>query len=333
MSRYTVEQKLKSAAAFLIILILLPYIVSVFANGVDARGEDSGSPFYVQVHVPDTEEADGIAEVEWTEYLAGILAEEMPEDYGEEAMKAQAVLIRTQIYRELAGSEDKILTSGYADREEFRTRWGAEEFEKIYGKYIKAVEETDDTVLMYEDGYAWTPFHQSSNGKTRSAAEVMGTDSYPYVAVRECPLDKEAEDEIQVFTFTYDEIQTMCRDFLVAAPDGEQAEKGYSFEDFEITECDSAGYVSKMRIGDTVCTGDQFRDALSLPSGAFSFAEEGEEGDKSLKVTTTGKGHGMGMSLWTAGKMAEEGNTYEEILAFFFEGTELRKDMQETELF
>ena len=31
--------------------------------------------------------------------------------------------------------------------------------------------------------------------------------------------------------------------------------------------------------------------------------------------------------------MDEEGMSYEEILAFFFEGTELKKDIQETELF
>ena len=91
-----------------------------------------------------------------------------------------------------------------------------------------------------------------------------------------------------------------------------------------------------MRIGETVCTGDQFRDALSLPSGAFSFseAETADSGDENaVKITTTGKGHGLGMSLWTARQMAAEGKTYEEILSFFFEGTELRKDIQETELF
>ena len=38
------------------------------------------------------------------------------------------------------------------------------------------------------------------------------------------------------------------------------------------------------------------------------------------------------MSIWTADRMAEEGKTYEEIIAFFFEGTKLRNDIQETEL-
>ena len=333
MDRYTIEQKMKSAAAFLVIIILLPYIISVFVNGADAASGE-GSVFYVKVKVPDTEEADGIAEIGWTDCLAGILAKEVPEDFGEEAMKAQAVVIRTQIYRELESSGDKILTLERMTLEEMKKQWGQEKALDYYNKYIRAVEQTDDTVLMYGDGYAWTPFHQSSSGMTRSAAEVMGTEEFPYVAVRECPDDKEADNEIQVFTFSYEEIQAACRDFLVAADDGEQAEKGYTFADFEIQEYDSAGYVSRLRIGDTLCTGDQFREALGLPSSCFSFSElrEGKAGS-GIKITTAGNGHGLGMSLWTAEKMDEDGSTYEEILSFFFEGTELRKDIQETELF
>lgn len=333
MDRYTIEQKMKSAAAFLVIIILLPYIISVFVNGADAASGE-GSVFYVKVKVPDTEEADGIAEIGWTDCLAGILAKEVPEDFGEEAMKAQAVVIRTQIYRELESSGDKILTLERMTLEEMKKQWGQEKALDYYNKYIRAVEQTDDTVLMYGDGYAWTPFHQSSSGMTRSAAEVMGTEEFPYVAVRECPDDKEADNEIQVFTFSYEEIQAACRDFLVAADDGEQAEKGYTFADFEIQEYDSAGYVSRLRIGDTVCTGDQFRDALDLPSSCFSFSElrEGKAGS-GIKITTAGNGHGLGMSLWTAEKMDEDGMGYEEILSFFFEGTELKKDIQETELF
>ena len=329
MNRYAVEQKFKSIAAFLIILILLPYIVSVFVNGADVR-EDDGEDFYVKVKVPDAEEADGVTEIRWTDYLAGILAEEISEDCEPETLKAQAVVIRTQIYRTLEDSEDKTLTESYLSRDEMEDKWGAENYGEYYEKYIRAVEETDDTVVMYGDAYAWTPFHQSSNGMTRSAAEVLGSNDYPYIAVRECPLDKEADDEIQTFTFSYTEIQSLCRDFLVAEEDEDKAAQGYTYDDFEVRSCDSAGYVSELRMGNTICTGDQFRDALSLPSSAFSFSEED---DDNIKITTTGKGHGLGMSIWTADQMAKEGKTFEEILAFFFEGTELRNDIQETALF
>lgn len=330
MKRYMIEQKLKSAAALLIILLLLPYVVSVFVHGVDVSADDEGGPFYILVQTE--KEQSGPEEVNWTEYLAGILADEMPVDSPEEALKAQAVLIRTQLYRNLSESEDMILREPYLSRDELEKQWGKKTFESCYEKYIRAVEETDDTVLMYGESYAWTPFHQSSSGKTRSAAEVMGSDDYPYIAVRECPLDREADDEIGVFRFTCREIQKLCRDFLVAEESTESAEEGYIFSDFEILAGDSAGYVSRMRIGSTECTGDQFRDALSLPSSCFSLSQ-GENGEDEITITTTGKGHGLGMSLWTARKMAEEGNTFEEILAFFFEGTELRTDMQETELF
>ena len=315
MKRYVIEQKLKTAAAFLIILILLPYVVSVFVNGVDVAAEDG--------------EKEDVKEVNWTEYLAGILAGEMSEDSDIEALKAQAVVIRTQIYQELSDTEDKVLTEDYLTRDEMEKRWGADKFSSCYEKYIRAVEETDDTVLMYGDACAWTPFHQSSCGMTRSAAEVLGSEEYPYIAVRECALDKEAEEEIGAFHFTYREVQEMCRDFLVAEENTETASQGYSFADFEILSYDSAGYVSKLRIGNTECTGDQFRDALSLPSSCFSLSE----GENELIITTTGRGHGLGMSLWTARKMAEEGKSYGEILAFFYEGTELRNDMPETELF
>ena len=73
MKRYTIEQKFKSAAAFLVILILFPYIVSVFVNGVDPE-ETTNENFYIRVKASEEEEADGIAEVEWNEYLTGVLA-------------------------------------------------------------------------------------------------------------------------------------------------------------------------------------------------------------------------------------------------------------------
>lgn len=327
MRRYYIEQKLKSAAAFLIILILLPYIVSVFVNGTGTGTDRSEDTSFVQVETVDAEGNEQTAEMGWTEYIVGILAEDLPQDMEIEAVKAQAVLIRTSLYRELSG-EDGTLDFDYLTRKEMQEKWGATDYQKIYDSYVQAVEETDNVVLWYGDQYPWLPFHQSSNGMTRSAAEVLGSDVYPYIAVRECPLDKEAEDEIQVFSFDYSEIQEKCRDFLVAAAGEEEAQQGYSFEDFEIRTRDSAGYVQELRIGTTVCTGDQFRDALSLPSGDFSFADD----DGRLKITTVGKGHGLGMSLWTADEMAKEGKGYEEILSFFFEGTSLKNDVQESDL-
>lgn len=282
MKRYTIEQKFKSAAAFLVILILFPYIVSVFVNGVDPE-ETTNENFYIRVKASEEEEADGIAEVEWNEYLTGVLAKDVPADTETEALKAQAVLVRTQISRALQRStqaeetenqksdrtgnvSDVILEIDYLSQKEMQDQWPADEYKKRYEKYRNAIEATENEVLFYNDTYAWTPFHQSNTGMSRSAEEVLGSSEFPYIKVKECPADKESEEQVGVFTFSYDQIQKKCHHFLAAETDGEKAAAGYSFKDFEILEHDSAGYVGKLRIGETICTGDQFRDALSLPS-------------------------------------------------------------------
>ena len=59
------------------------------------------------------------------------------------------------------------------------------------------------------------PIFSPGAGRRGDAGEVLGTDAYPYLAVRECPADAE-EAETQEFSFSCGEIQELCRDFLVA---------------------------------------------------------------------------------------------------------------------
>lgn len=293
--RDTIRNKIKLFFAFLIILFLLPYIISVFINGKNAvQGADSDNA---------------------SVYLAGILAGETDGGYEIEALKAQAVVLRTELYR--TEKEKQTLLDKCLTQTQMKKKWGTK-YEENLKKCQQAVQETKGIVLWYHETFAWAPFHQSSNGKTRDVQEVLGNADYPYITAKECPLDKAAEDEIQVHLIEYKEIQKRCREFLVAE-EQKKAENGYGYEDFEIQEWDSSGYVRKMRIGETICTGDQFRDALKLPSSSFSFYE----GPHGLKIATVGKGHGFGMSQWTAQEMAKDGKNYEEILQFFYEGTEL----------
>ena len=293
--RDTIRNKIKLFFAFLIILFLLPYIISVFINGKNAvQGADSDNA---------------------SVYLAGILAGETDGGYEIEALKAQAVVLRTELYR--TEKEKQTILDKCLTQTQMKKKWGPK-YEENLKKCQQAAQETKGIVLWYHETFAWAPFHQSSNGKTRDVQEVLGNADYPYITAKECPLDKAAEDEIQVHLIEYKEIQKRCREFLVAE-EQKKAENGYGYEDFEIQEWDSSGYVRKMRIGETICTGDQFRDALKLPSSSFSLYES----PHGLKIATVGKGHGFGMSQWTAQEMAKDGKNYEEILQYFYEGTEL----------
>ncbi len=377
-------QKLKNFGSFCLIMLLLPYVVTVFVHGKDFESAGNKEKVFVNVKktketasfarlesVPDSIETsaaenvagtwnettvhDGrkeemeIIQVPWEEYFVGILGKEVTADSEMEFLKAQAVLLRTKLYQELDAQTDtgaenpdvqgsnpenpenndqtetekkipekKILDEQYLTRQELEEKAGSSEKESYYNRLVQAMQETENQVLFYQDTYALVPFHQSSNGMTRSSQEVLGVDTAPYLAVRECPLDKDADDEMQIATFEYKDVQSKCQSFLVAVAE-EDANKIYGISDFEIISYDSAGYVQQMRIGDTICTGDQFRDALSLPSSAFSI----KDAEGKLKITTMGKGHGLGLSQWTAQQMAKSGNNYEEILQFFFEGTTL----------
>ena len=44
-----------------------------------------------------------------------------------------------------------------------------------------------------------------------------------------------------------------------------------------------------------------------------------------MRITTRGVGHGLGMSQYSAHRMAKDGQTYDEILNYFFEGCEQKE--------
>lgn len=318
MGQRFIWQRLKSFGSFVLILLLLPYVITVFMHGTEMKAGGIESGNFVKVSFEKEDGEEQIKEVAWEDYFLGIFAREIPQKCEPEFLKAQAVLIRTKIYQILDTSEEKVLTERYLTPEEVKKKLESAEYQITYEDLEAAMRDTQNQVLYYQDTYAWVPFHQSSNGMTRSAQEVLGTDQYPYLVMKECPLDKEAEDEMQITTYEYKEVQSKCKAFLVAVEESE-ADITYEFSDFEILSYDSAGYVSEMKIGETVCTGDQFRDALNLASSAFSL----KDADGRLRITTIGKGHGLGMSQWTANEMAKEGKSYEEILQYFFEGTNL----------
>ena len=314
------QQTFQSVVSFVLILFLLPYVVTVLmhGSGIQVSGGELNSA--VNVRVTQEDGSEQTIAVPWEEFFLGALAREIPENSELEFVKAQAVLLRTNVYRTLENADNPVLDELFLSKAELEKKCMNLSDSAYYSKLKQAMTETGQEVLFFGETYATVPFHQSSNGATRNYKEVTGQEGCPYVVVRECPLDKEAEEEKQVYTFEYKDVQKKCQSLLVAVEKND-AEKLYQFSDFEIISYDSAGYVAEVRIGETILSGDQFRDTLSLASSSVSL----EDADGRLKVVTMGKGHGLGMSQWTANEMAKEGKTYIEILWYFYEGTNLTK--------
>ncbi len=317
MFKYRIGQVLKTITSFAIILVLLPYLITIFLNG-DKIKKITKDEFQL-VKVCSAQGTENVVEeIPWETYFIGILAKQIPETYEKEALKAQAVILRTKLYKELEMKDEIVFTEDFLSEQEMEKKWGLTDYSYYYEKYLQAMKETETKVLMYEEEYAEVPFHQSSNGKTRTGKEVLENGKYDYLVGVECPKDKNIQNWKHVYDIEYSEVQEKCRDFLVAV-DKKKRKETLKYEDIKIGECDSSGYVKTIKIKDTLCSGEQFRKALSLASGCMSI----EDHNGRLRIRTRGNGHGLGMSQWTANEMAKEGKNYEEILQYFFSGTTL----------
>lgn len=272
-------------------IILLPYIITVFINGPAVlTGAEVGEDYlFVEV--------DGKSrEIPVEEYAIGILAREIPVTYEKEALEAQAVMLRTRMYKQITEEgKTSIFTDKYFEEKEMKKQWGRVKYEEYRAALRDVWQSTEGQVLTYGDVLITTPFHQLSNGRTRSGNEVFGGEGYPYLQIRECPKDVEAIDQTQTMLI----------------------EKG----DYEVISTDSAGYVLQIREGERAITGEEFRQEKGLASACFAL----QEYEDKIRVTTQGNGHGIGLSQNMANEMAKEGKTHEEILAYFFADTVIRE--------
>lgn len=283
-------QRLKQIGCYLTIIVLLPYVITVFINGpmtVTLAGADD-----TRIRV----DSDGKKiEMLLEEYCIGRLAREMPVNFEEEALKAQAVLVRTSVYGKILESgSGTVLPDEFWTTDEMSKQWNGN-YRANYQRIERAWRETEGKVLMYGDKPANVPYFRLSNGNTRDGKEVLGSEEYPYLKIRDCPLDIESKEQIQ----------TVILEDL----------------DAEVTKTDSAGYALEVRVGKETVQGEEFRNTYELASSCFTLQKyEGK-----LRVTTRGVGHGLGMSQYTANRMAKNKKSFEEILAYFFEGTEIRE--------
>lgn len=285
------RQKLKKMGCYIIIIVLLPYVVTVFLNGPSIETAAPADEMEVMVKQGEKE-----IQLPLDEYGIGRMAKEIPASYEEEAIKVQAILVRTAVYKQLKeeGSE-AVLAEDFWTEKEMKEEWGSRKFSEYYRKIENAWQETEGQVVMYGEELANTPFTRLTNGSTRDGKEVLGSEDYPYLKIKECPLDIESKDQIR--TVTTEDM------------------------DAEIKETDTAGYVTSVRVGEETMSGEEFREKYKLDSSCFIL----QKYDGKMRITTRGIGHGLGLSQYTANEMAKEEKTTEEILQYFFEGTEIRE--------
>lgn len=282
----------KKALACMIIFLALPGLLTLFLSGRRA--------------------CLLAADLDIEDYVTIAAAMEIPWDAEEETIKAQCVIARTNLYREMQEGGSSTLEEAASFLKESEGREG---FLEHFTVFEKAAAQTEGEILVWQGQVEELPFFRISGGKTRDGIEVLG-EEYEYLPSVEAVEDTESEDFLQGFYFTKmdlaEALSSVYADFFWKTD--EEGNELPMEEQIVITSMDSADYVMEIQVGNRTFLGEELRYVLNLNSSCFTVQFLGEQ----IRFLCKGLGHGIGLSQYAADAMAKKGKTYLEILQRFF---------------
>lgn len=236
-------------------------------------------------------------------YITGVISSELPSSWPLEVLKAQAIAARTYAIWQMYKKEH--LESSVMDQ----VYHGVQREHKLAKK---AVEETAGQVLTYDSKPAHTYFHAACGGHTASSEEAFGSKE-PYLQGVSCSYCHGSP--------TYRWSYVLSRSEL-------DKKLGAKIKDLEPVGETNSGRVksfrfkSKPQLGDMKAT--DFRKALGYNTFRSTLVTKNSLGFMKAEFAGRGHGHGVGMCQWGALSMAKQGKTAEQILAYYYPGTEIR---------
>ncbi|MBR6266761.1 MAG: SpoIID/LytB domain-containing protein, partial [Selenomonadaceae bacterium] len=249
------------------------------------------------------------------DYLRGVLPEEMPPDWPEDALKAQAVAARTYALKH-RGRHEK---DGYdlCDTTHCQVYEG---LDSATARTDKAVSDTYGEVLTYQDKLIEAYFHTDSGGMTERCSDVWGTE-VPYLQAA-----KELQINTQPWTVNYS-----IKDFsdkLAAASRNVGTVKQVTLSKLSVgkgaSDRSASGRVKSLVVkgdkGTKTITGNEMRSILKLRSTLFDVNISKNQ----VMIAGYGWGHGLGLSQWGAKAYADKWS-YDKILYHYYKDTKLKK--------
>ena len=265
--------------------------------------------------------------IQLEDYVAGVVAAEMPARYHPEALACQAVAARTFAAHHsiaLGGSGCKshpgydLCTSsaccqGYLTPAAQRDKWPGE-YSAMSARVESAARVTAGQILTWEGLPIEVLYHASSGGMTEDAAAVFST-GQPYLVSVESPGEEGFAGYETQFTLS----RQHAAELLCAAFPGCGVTAEGLPNQLELRSTTASGRVDTVMVGSTLATGAQLRQALGLRSTLCTWDCD----EQTVTFSTRGYGHGVGMSQAGAQAMAAAGSSCADILAHYYPGAHL----------
>ena len=268
-------------------------------------------------------------EIPLEDYVAGVVAAEMPARYGAEALKCQAVAARTRAVfscRALGGNgcaahadcdlcDDAACCQGYRDFASRAAAWGSEA-SVMEARIISAVRATTGEILTYDGLPIEVLYHACSGGRTEDAAAVFAQ-AVPYLVSVDSPGEEGYDGYTATTRLTLSEAAKRLEH---AFPGCGVTAEGLPGQ-LRLQSTTASGRVDTLLVGTQTVTGHAFRQALGLRSTFITWDAD----DTAIVFTTRGYGHGVGMSQAGAQAMAARGTNYADILSHYYPGALLSR--------
>lgn len=310
---------------YIVAILLVPYMIVRLLTVVPKTETASGRGEPIEAITTYAWATGEVSEINFGEYLKGVVAAEMPASFNEEALKAQAVAARSYILTRLQGykrdgtpaEHNGAMTCDNPDHckawtptDKLREQWGGD-FDMYWNKISSCVEQTAGVVMTYDGALVNAVFHSTSSGSTESAKDVWGGD-VPYLVSVQSQGDELSPKYSDSVTMSIEEYKNKILDeYPEAAWDGGELITN-------ITRS-SAGGIITLETGGVTIKATQFRTMFSLRSTNIEFSYD----EDSITMSTKGNGHGVGMSQYGANYLASTGMGYEDILKTYYTGVDV----------
>lgn len=307
---------MKKIAVIIISVIFIPFIITSFFYEYKLQHIQSGfNSNKDETVVRVLTKNNTVEKINLEDYLVGVVSGEVPVSFEKEAIKAQAVAARTYALKQIENHKnyeydvkDDTSSQVYQTDEELRNKWG-NNYDEYVKKIKKCVNETEGEYVSYNNEVIYAFFFSTSNGKTEDNKNVFGKD-LPYLKVVDSSFD---ESETKNFTT----VKIVSLDDFYKQLNLEKSDE-LNITDIVRTE---SGRISSIMVNGKAFTGRDFQKRLSLKSNDFTIQKNNEN----ITITTKGFGHGVGMSQYGANALAKRHKTYDEILKYYYQGTNLQK--------
>lgn len=255
--------------------------------------------------------------VDLEEYVAGVVAAEMPANFELEALKAQALTARTFIVKALTATTKKEIPKGaditdtvndqvYLNDKELKAAWG-NKYQTNMQKIKEAVSATKGQLLTYKEELITPSFFSTSNGYTENSEDYW-PNALPYLRSVASPWDEKSPKYLSETTISLSEFERLLN------------VKVASKEDVgKIISRTEGNRIGEIEIGGKRLTGKKVREQLGLKSSDFSWYKKGDQ----VVITTKGYGHGVGMSQYGANGMAQSGKSYKDIISYYYKDVKI----------